>query len=167
MQNQICVATYAKNCYAFFKPYFHPWLWETTTFWWGACRHSFDMKAYVCPFFAHVWTKFQILWLIRLNTWLYNISNLAGRNNQIAIMLDLTLLTLETYNLCFIASKLLTVADMLAIWFPLTGLTTRPLWIFSHLLHHHVFYYIYAYRLCNFICSKEQRSILVVLRQIL
>jgi len=30
----------------------------------------------------------------------------------------LTLLTLETYNLFFIASKLLTVADMLAIWFP-------------------------------------------------
>jgi len=41
-----------------------------------------------------------------------------GGNNQIASMLDtLKFLTLETYNLWFIASKLLTVADMMAIWF--------------------------------------------------
>jgi len=26
LQNKICVATYAKNCYAFFEPYFHPCL---------------------------------------------------------------------------------------------------------------------------------------------
>jgi len=34
----------------------------------------------------------------------------------------LTLLTLETYNLCFIASKLLTVADMMAIGFQHTAI---------------------------------------------
>jgi len=25
-KNKICVAKYAKNCYTFFEPYFHPWL---------------------------------------------------------------------------------------------------------------------------------------------
>jgi len=46
-----------------------------------------------------------------------NVFRLTVGNNQIA-SICLTLLTLETYHLCFIASKLLTVADQAAILIP-------------------------------------------------
>jgi len=37
----------------------------------------------------------------------------------------LTLLTLETYNFCFIASRLLTVADYAGNWIPASPLVTK------------------------------------------